>query len=428
MTVSLGVLLILLAAALGAPLFVVIVSGAMLGFHFAEIDLMAVAIEFIRLVETPILIALPFFTLTGCILAESRTSSRLVRLARALVGWMPGGLTVVTFLTCAFFTAFTGASGVTIVAIGGLMLPMLRQAGYPDRFSLGLLTSSGSLGLLLPPSLPLILYGIVAQQLPGGEGVSIQNLFLAGLLPAALMVVVLSLWSIRVSVREQIPLTRFSISELCAALWDARWELPMPIFVFGGIYGGFFAVSEAAAVTALYVIVAETLFYREIAWRDLPRIMREAMVMVGGILIILGVALAFTNVLIDAEVPTRLFQLIQQYVHDKYTFLLLLNLFLLVLGCMLDIFSAIIIMVPLLLPMAINYGVHPVHLGIIFLANLEIGYFTPPLGLNLFMGSFVFKRPMTELAASTLPFMLLLLLVVLVITYVPALSLMFIGG
>lgn len=415
--------LLVVAAALGAPLFAVIAGVAMLGFQSAETPLAVMGIELYRIVDTPILLALPLFTFAGYVLGESRTSARLVRLTQSLVGWMPGGLAIVAFLTCAFFTAFTGASGVTIVALGALLYPALKQAGYQERFSLGLVTTSGSLGLLLPPSLPLILFAVIAQQLPDGSGITIQDVFKAGLLPALVMVVCLSLYGFWVTRRHPVPLTAFSVAEVRAALWEAKWELPLPVVVLGGIYGGFFAVSEAAAVTALYVIVVECLIYREISWRKLPDIMRDSMVMVGAVLLILGVSLALTNWLIEAEVPTRLFGFLQAHIDSRLMFLLLLNIFLLLLGCLLDIFSALVIMVPLLLPVAVGFGIDPVHLGIIFLANMQIGYCTPPVGMNLFMASYRFKKPITELYVATWPFLVVLMLAVLLITYVPWLSL-----
>ena len=421
MTIMLVVLLIVMAL-LGAPLFVVLAGAAAIGFTQQDTSLTVLGVELYRLVDTPILLALPLFTYAGYLLGESNTSQRLVRLIRALLGWMPGGLAIVAFCTCAFFTAFTGASGATIVALGALLYPALKQAGYPEKFSLGLVTTSGSLGLLLPPSLPLILYAIIAQQLPQGSGVSIEAMFKAGLLPALVMIVLLSIYGYWITRKNPIPLQQFSWTELKQATAEAKWELPMPIFVLGGIYGGFFAVSEAAAVTALYVTVMTVLIYREISLKQLARIMRESMVMVGAILLILGVAMAFTNWLIEAEIPTKLFELVQQYIHSKWTFLLLLNIFLLILGCFLDIFSALVIMVPLLLPMAIGYGINPIHLGIIFLANMELGYCTPPVGMNLMIASYRFKRPMIELYQAAIPFLLVLIVAVLIITYVPWLS------
>ncbi|GBC63352.1 C4-dicarboxylate ABC transporter [Desulfonema ishimotonii] len=423
MLTTLSALILILLAMLGTPLFAVILAVAMLGFHVLEVDLSVIAIEIYRIADTPVLVALPLFTFAGYLLGESNTSHRLVRLTRAFLGWMPGGLAVVAFVTCAFFTAFTGASGVTIVALGALLLPALQQDGYGERFSMGLVTSSGSLGLLLPPSLPLILYGIMAQQLDLGQDVAISDLFLAGILPALLMVTLLSLWSLWDTRRAPVPLTGFSAGEALGAMREAAWELPLPFFVLGGIYSGFFAVSEAAAATAMYVLVAEVLIYREIRVARLPEIMRESMVMVGGILLILGVSLASTNFLIDAEVPMHLFDLIQAHVTNKWVFLMLLNLLLLILGAILDIFSAIVIMVPLILPVAISYGIDPVHLGIIFLANMQIGYFTPPVGMNLFIASYRFKKPVTELYRAAVPFMIVLLGAVLIITYWPFLSL-----
>jgi len=335
------------------------------------------------------------------------------------------GLAIVAFVVSAFFTAFTGASGITIVALGALLYPALREAGYQKKFSLGLVTTSGSLGLLLPPSLPLILYGIVAQQMNIGETVAIKDLFLAGLLPGLFMIVLLSVWSLLANRRNPLPLIPFSGKEAIAALREAIWEIPLPFFVLGGIYGGYFAISEAAAATAMYVIVVEVFIYKEIKLSMLPGIMKDSMVMIGGILLILGVSLAFTNFLIDAEVPMRFFKLIQAHVSNKIVFLILLNVLLLLLGAILDIFSSIIIMVPLILPVAVNYGINPVHLGIIFLANMQIGYFTPPVGMNLFIASYRFNKPIAELYQAAIPFMIVLFGAVLVITYWPALSLVF---
>ena len=425
MILYISALILILLAILGTPLFVVILAVAMLGFHYQGVNLSVIAIEIYRIADTPVLLALPLFTFAGYLLGESRTSQRLVRLTRAFLGWMPGGLAIVAFVACAFFTAFTGASGVTIVALGALLYPALTEAGYRDKFSIGLVTSSGSLGLLLPPSLPLILYGIIAQQMDIGANVAISDLFLAGILPALLMVLMLSLWSLWENRRNPMPLNSFSAKEAVAALREAVWEIPLPVFVLGGIYGGFFAISEAAAVTAMYVIVVEVFIYKEIKVSQLPSIMRESMVMVGGILLILGVALASTNFLIDAEVPMHLFNLIQAHVTSKIVFLILLNILLLILGAILDIFSALVIMIPIILPVAVNYGIDPVHLGIIFLANMQIGYFTPPVGMNLFIASYRFDKSITELYQATIPFMIVLLIAVLIITYWPALSLVF---
>lgn len=414
---------VVLLALLGAPLFVVLLAAALVGFWLAEIPLVVVAVELYRIADTPLLLALPLFAYAGYLLAEGRSSERLVALTGALIGWMPAGLALVAFVACALFTAFTGASGVTIVALGALLYPALQQAGYGERFSLGLVTSAGSLGLLLVPSVPLILYGVVAQQLEVGDPFSLRELFLAGLMPAALMLLLLGGWSLWYVRGRGMPLTRFDAGRLRSALWAARWELPLPVFVLGGIYGGYFAVSEAAAVTALYVTVTQVLLYREVSWRRLPGVMVDAMVMVGGILLILAAALAFTNVLVDAQVPQRLFDFASGWIESRLAFLLLLNVTLLVLGAFLDIYAALVIMVPLLLPVAVQYGIHPVHFGIIFLANMQIGYFTPPIGMNLFIASYRFGRPITELYRATIPFMLVLLVALALITWIPWLSL-----
>lgn len=420
----LALLALLGLALLGAPLFAVIAAGALLGFHQSGVDLSVVAIEFFRLAETPVLLAIPLFTFAGYLLSESQAPQRLVRLTQALLGWLPGGLALVALAACAFFTAFTGASGVTIVAMGALLLPALRQAGYGENFSLGLVTTSGSLGLLFAPALPLILYAVIAQQLGIASSATVENMFLAGVLPGLLMLALLaifSIWSAR-----GLPLTPFRVREAGQALCEAGWELPMPLVVLGGIYSGWLAVSEAAAATACYVLLVVVLIRREVPWRVLTRVMRESMQMVGGILLILGVSLASTNYLIDAEVPARLFDTIRALIDSRLGFLLLLNLFLLILGTLLDIFSALVLMVPLLLPVALGYGIHPVHLGIIFLANMQIGYFTPPVGMNLFIASYRFGQPILRLYRATLPWFVLLLGAVLVITYWPALSLVLI--
>jgi tripartite ATP-independent transporter DctM subunit len=322
-------------------------------------------------------------------------------------------------VACALFTAFTGVGGITIVALGALLYPALREAGYGERFNLGLITSSGSLGLLFAPSLPLILYGIVAK-------VRVDQMFIAGILPGAMMLGLLSLWSFRAGRQVQStvrPASPFRLSEVTASLREGIWEIPLPIIVLGGVYSGYFAVSEAAAVTVVYVFIVEVLIYREIPFRRLPGLMRESMAMVGGILIILGASLASYNYMIDAEVPVRLFEIVTAHISSKLTFLILLNVFLLILGTMLDIFSALVLVVPLILPIAIGYGIDPIHLGIVFLANMQIGYCTPPVGINLFIASYRFEKPIVLLYRAALPFLAILLFCVLVITYWPWLSL-----
>ena len=386
-----------------------------------------VLIEFNRLSEMPVLLAIPLFTFAGYLLGESRAPDRLVRLTTSLLGWLPGGLAIVALASCAVFTAFTGASGVTIIALGALLYPALQKAGYRENFNLGLVTTSGSLGLLFAPSLPLILYGIVVQQMGLAQQVTIKTLFLAGLLPGLLMLVLLSGFSLWEGRKIRIPLANLSWSDASATVRESIWELPLPFVVLGGIYSGLIAVSEAAAITALYVLIVEVLINKEVKFRELPLIMRNSMVLVGGILIILGMSLALTNYMVDAQVPTKLFSFIEQRVSSPLMFLLLLNVFLLILGTMLDIFSALVIVVPMILPVAISYGIDPVHLGIIFLANMQIGYFTPPVGMNLFIASYRFEKPILQLYRATFPFFVVLLVALLVITYWPALSLYLVG-
>jgi tripartite ATP-independent transporter DctM subunit len=415
-------LILLLLAIAGAPLFTVIAASALWGFWQSDVDLQVMAVEIYRIAEMPVLIAIPLFTFAGYVLGESQAPKRLVRITDAFLGWMPGGLAIVALVACAMFTAFTGASGVTIVALGALLVPALNKAGYKEQFNLGLVTTSGSLGLLFAPSLPLILYGVIAQQMALDTPVSIDDLFLAGLLPGLLMLVALSLysaWQGRHIKKEAAP---FDGAEAWAAIKDSAWEVPLPFVVLGGIYGGFFAVSEAAAITALYVLIVTVVIRREISFSNLPRVMRDSMKLVGAILLILGVSLASTNYMIDAGVPETIFSYIQQHVSDGFTFLLLLTVFLLILGMMLDIFSAIVIMIPIILPIAVQYGIHPIHLGILFLANMQLGYFTPPVGMNLFIASFRFNKPVMTLYRATLPFFFILLATVIIITYVPWLS------
>jgi tripartite ATP-independent transporter DctM subunit len=412
--------LLILLALLGAPLFAIIAASALFGFWQQEIDLQVIAIEFFGLAEMPILLAIPLFTFAGYLLSESGAPGRLVRLTRALLGWMPAGLAIVSLFACAFFTAFTGASGVTIIALGALLFPAMKEAGYPDRFNLGLITSAGSLGLLFAPSLPLILYGVVAE-------VSIEDLFLAGLLPGFLMLAILSGYSVWKNRAIRVPLGDFSWAEVRSAARAAAWEIPLPVVVLGGIYSGYFAISEAAAVTALYVLLVDVLILREVRWRDLPKIMRESMVLVGGILMILGVSLASTNLMIDAGVPQKLLARISGFVESPLGFLLLLLVFLLILGAILDIFSAIVLVVPLILPIAQQFDVHPVHLGMVFLATMQLGYITPPVGLNLFIASYRFDRSITSLYTATLPWFVFLMISVIIIAFVPQLSLVLLG-
>jgi tripartite ATP-independent transporter DctM subunit len=421
MAAGIAIALLVLMALAGAPLFAVIAAIGLLAFNAAGIDTAALIAELYRLVDFPALIAIPLFTFGGFILAESQAPRRLVSLAQALFGWVPGGFAVVAIITTAIFTAFSGASGVTIIALGGLIFPALVKQGYPRDFSLGLMTTSGSLGLLFPPSLPIILYSIVA-------GVSIDKLFLAGLVPGVLLVLILSAYSIRMGVTAKVPRMPFTIRGAWKALKEAAWEAPLPVLVIGGIYGGLFTATEAAAITAIYVLIVEVFIRRDISlFPGLPRVVRDSMVLVGAILVMLGAAMGLTSWIIDQQIPMQLFAFISRYVSSKLVFLIILNLFILVMN-MVEIFSAIIIVVPIIVPVALRYGVDPVHLGIIFLLNLEIGYMTPPLGLNLFLASIRFNTPLPRIYSTALPYLAILFAVLLLVTYVPALSLMFTGG
>jgi len=402
---------------LGTPLFAVIGLAALYSFHLAEIDSSAIFIELYRVAANPTLIAIPLFTFAGFILAEGQTPQRLTRLSRAALGNIPGGVPLVVLIACAFFTAFTGASGVTIIALGGLLYPLMIKERYSKNFSLGLMTSSGSLGLLFPPSLPLILYGLVGQ-------VSIDQLFLAGIIPGLLTIAIIAVYGALKSGQFKIHKTPFDFAEAKSAAREASWELPLPFIILFGIYGGIITVPEAAAVTVVYVLIVESVIYKDIdLLRDIPRLMRDSMVLVGSIIIILGAAMGFTSYLIDEQIPMQLLAFMKQYIGDQLTFLIVLNIFLLLVGCMMDIFSAIIVVVPLIIPIAKSFDVNMVHLGIIFLTNLEIGYSTPPIGINLFIASSRFGEPVVRLYRATLPFLGLRLAALLLITYIPALSL-----
>jgi C4-dicarboxylate transporter DctM subunit len=413
--------LIIALGVLGAAMFTVFGALALLAYQSAGLDTSLVISELARLATLPLLRALPMFALAGYVLAESKASERLLRVSRAAFGWLPGGLTLVTIVACTLLTAFTGASGVTLVAMGGLLLPALLKEGYQEKFSLGLLTSGGNMGVLFVPSLPLILYAVIAN--PISSEVTIDRLFVAALVPGVLSLAALALYGSWISVRQRVPRSRFSIRELLTSIWVARWEIPLPLVVLGGIYSGKLVVSEAAVITAAYTMIVEVLIYREIRLRDMAAIIRNSMMLVGGVLLILGMGMAITNYLVDQEVPMKILEVVKSHVHSTIVFLIILNLFLLIVGCMMDIYTAIIVVVPLLVPMALQFGVNPIHLGVIFLANLAIGYSTPPIGMNLFIAAIRFDKTIMQLARASWPFLLILLVVLALITYVPALSL-----
>lgn len=425
---ALVVIGLIVMALLGAPLFSVLGGMGIHNFTSSGTSLVVLSEEHYKLATNPHLVTIPLFTLAGFLMAESRAADRLVRVSRALLGWLPGGLGIVVIASCAFFTTFTGASGVTIIALGGLLHPILMQERYPEKFSLGLITSSGSIGLLFPPSLPIILYGIVA-------GTSIDDLFVAGIGPGLLFLGVLGTYCLWVGRTHKVANTPFCAREAGRAIWAAKWELLVPVVVLVGIYGvpgltvGLVTIGEASAICAIYLLVIEVFVYRDITlWKrddrpDLPRVIRESLVMVGAIMLILGVAMGLTNFLIQERVPMIILDAIRGYIESRVTFLIALTVFLLIVGCLMDIFSAIIVVVPLIIPISAEYGVHPVHLGIIFLANLELGYLTPPVGMNLFISSLAFGRPVVQLYRMTFPFLLMMLAALLLITFQEDLSL-----
>jgi C4-dicarboxylate transporter, DctM subunit len=412
--VSLAVLLA--AVVLGAPIFVVLGGLAVLLFRRADVPIAAIPVEMYRLVTSPTLPTIPLFTFAGYLIAAGNASHRLVRLFRALVGWMPGAVAVVTVLVCTFFTTFTGASGVTILALGGILLPTLLAERYPERQSVGLLTSASALGVLFPPCLPVILYAVVA-------GIAVDRMFLGGFLPGVLLVALVSALAVRTAVRSGIRRTPFSPAELAGALREAKWDILFPAVVLLGIFGGFATTVETAAMTVLYAFFVGAIVHRDVpVRRDVPRVGAEAATLIGGVLVILAAAMGLTSYMVDADVPGTILAWVEANIHSKVLFLVLLNIFLLLVGCLMDIFSAIVVVVPVIAPIAEAFGIDPVHLGIIFLANLQLGYLTPPVGMNLFLSAYRFGLPLGEVYRSVVPFLLILLIGVLAITYIPALT------
>lgn len=410
---------LIVLAILGMPLFAVFGAASLLLFADLENTSITGAANDVfseKFADSPLMVTIPLFIFAGYIMAESGTPRRLVRMSRAFFGWMPGGLAMVALVASAFFTTFTGGSGITIVAIGGLLYPALIQERYGEKFSLGLVTTGGSLGLLFPPSLPLVLYGVVA-------GVLIEKLFLAGIIPGIITMVALGAYAFVFGVRSKLPRTRFEGREARSAFWEAKWEVLLPVVLLGGLYSGVLRIHEAAAFAAIYALVIEVWIYKDVSFRrDLPRIIRESTTMFGAILAILATAIGFTAFLIQAQVPMKILEAMETILTSPFLFLLALNVFLLLVGMLMDIFSAIVVVVPLIVPIALHFGIDPYHLGIVFLLNLEIGYLTPPVGLNLFISSFRFDKPVTLLYRAVLPFIGLLLIALVLTTYVPAMS------
>ncbi len=411
-----GSLAILISLYYGAPIFIGLGGIAGLLFWSEYIPISAIPAETYRIVVSPSLPTIPLFTLAGYILAESHASTRIVNLFRVLFGWIPGGTPIVIVLLCGFFTALTGGSGVTILALGGILYPLLRKEGYSDLFSLGLITVSGSLGLLFPPSLPAIIFGVTA-------GVSIKDIFIAGLIPGFILIFSVAGWSILQERKRKRLVDKISLPDILNAVWQAKWEMLIPIIVLFGIFSGFTTLVETAALIVFYVFIVEVFIFKDLKISDFPKIVLDCATLIGGVLIILGVAMGLTSYLVDAQIPILLLGWVKSVVTSKFVFLLMLNIFLLAVGCLMDIFSAIIVIVPLIMPLGIYFGVDPVHLAIIFIANLELGFITPPVGLNLFLSAYRFNRDMPTIYKATLPFFVVRFIVVLLITYVPIISL-----
>ena len=408
---------ILVAALVGAPVFTAMAGVALVLFFKDSTPVAAVPAEIYRLIASPALPAIPLLTACGYVLAESQAATRLVRFFRALFGWMPGGLAVLVAGVCALFTTFTGGSGVTIIALGGLVYPILRQDGYSERFSLGLVTAAGSLGLLFPPSLPVILYSVVA-------GVPADQLYIAGLLPGLLLVVLVAGYGVAVGRKVQTATTPFTWRELGAASWGAKWELSVPVLVVGLFASGFASLVEASAAACAYAVIVECFVNRDLhVARELPKVLLKAAALVGGVLILLSSAMGLTSYLVDAQIPDALLTWVRANVSSQLVFLLALNVLLLVLGSVLEIYSAIVVLTPLVVPIGAAFGVNPLHLGVIFLANLEMGFLFPPVGLNLFLASSRFNVPITRLYRDVVPFLIIRGIGVLLITYLPILSL-----
>ena len=412
-----SVAFILFSMIYGTPIFIGLGGLAVLFFWHDYTPISAISAETYRIVVSPTLPTIPLFTLAGYILAESKSSERIFYLFRAAFGWIPGGTPIVIVFLCGFFTALTGGSGVAILALGGLLFPLLKKEGYSELFSLGLITLAGSLGLLFPPSLPLIIYGVTAR-------VSIKDLFIGGLIPGIIIALVIAAYSIFQGYTQHVERQSFSIQKIIKELKNSFWEVIIPFLILFGVFGGYTTLVETSATLVVYILIIEVYIYKDLKLNDLPRIVLDCATLIGGVLIILGVAMGFTSYLVDAQIPMLLMDWVEQNISSKYVFLLLLNILLLVVGCLMDIFSAIIIIVPLITPLLTLFpDIHPVHLAVIFIANLELGYLTPPVGMNLFLSAYRFEKDMPTVYKATLPFFLLSVLIVLAITYIPIISL-----
>jgi len=414
--VWLGFAIIGTAMLFGAPIFIGLGGLAVLFFWFDYVPVSSISAETYRIVVSPSLPTIPLFTLAGYLLADSKASERMMLVVRSLFGWLPGGTPIMVVVLSGFFTALTGGSGVTILALGGLLYPMLRKEGYSEMFTIGLITVSGSVGLLFPPSLPAIVYGVTA-------GVSVKDVFLGGLIPGILLLVLISGWAVYQEKEQRVKRQPFQFATVWSAFVKAKWEAIIPALVLLGIFSGFMTLVETAALTVLYILIIEVYVYKDLQWKSIPAIIIECSALIGGVLIILGVAMGLTSYLVDAQIPYILSTWVKSVITSKYIFLLALNILLLVVGCLMDIFSAIIVIVPLIAPLGIHFGIHPVHLAVIFIANLELGFLTPPVGMNLFLSAYRFNKSMPELYRATGPFYIVRIVAVLLITYIPIITL-----
>lgn len=416
-----AVIILIVAAFFDTPIFVVLGGIAYFLFVRSGASLEVIPNEAYTLLISNAIPAIPLFALTGFILSEGKAGERLIRLFKAWFGWLPGGMAIMAILVCAFFTTFTGASGVTILALGGLLSYILINGGYSSRFTEGLVTSSGSIGLLFPPSLPVILYGVVSQ-------ISIKDMYLGGIIPGIFMITALSVMGVVAAVRGGVARVPFEFREALRAVRASIWEILLPVIILAGFFSGLMTIVETSAATAVYALIVTVVIHRDLKLRELPRVFLKCLPIVGGILVILTLAKGLSYYIVDAEIPMRLTEWLRTHVHSKYIFLAMLNLALILTGCLMDIYSAIMVVAPLVIPMGAAFGINPVHLGIIFLANLELGYLTPPVGLNLFLSSYLFNRPLLTVYRQVLPFLILLLFTVIVITYVPLMSTALVGG
>lgn len=415
LTVWPSIIILVVSMLLGAPVFIVLGGVAAVLFFNSAGDTTVIPNETYSMLTGPIIPTIPLFTFAGFILSESKAGERLVRFFQAVFGWMPGGLAIMATVVCAFFTTFTGASGVTILALGGLLSYVLVQSKYSKDFTTGLLTASGSIGLLFPPSLPIILYGVVAH-------ISIKKMFLGGIIPGFLMVFTLSIFGIFIARRQKVTRHKFSLKEALKAFKDSIWEILLPVVILFTFFGGYTTLVETGSVAVVYTVITQVFIHKDLSLKKIYNVLLKVIPITGGVLIILAVAKGLSYYIVDAEIPMLLTEWTKEHIHSKYVFLILLNIALLITGCFMDIFSAIIVVVPLIIPLGEAFGIHPVHLGIIFLANLELGYLTPPVGLNLFLAAFRFEEPLLKIYKDVIPFLIALIITVLLITYVPILT------